>query len=238
MKNVAEKKLVIAKENEEAEAVKKVVSVEEDKAAVEAAEVKAVKDEADADLAVALPALDDAVKKVKGIDVNNFYELKGVAAPGMSIVKCFETVMQFFPKKGKAKKNSNKDPKTMAIDPDGWWDLSKKELLSNPKQFLQDLINYDKDNIPDDLILRVKPMMEHEAMSEAKIKNASVALVAVRIWCNAMIVYHEVLKIVNPKRALAAEKTIQLEKVMKSLNEKRAQVKAINDKLAMFAAEI
>ena len=51
-------------------------------------------------------------------------------------------------------------------------------------------------------------MMETEAMSEAKIKNASVALVAVRIWCNAMVTYHEVLKIVNPKRIIVAEKTV------------------------------
>jgi hypothetical protein len=67
MKNTAEKKLVIAKENEDAAEVKAIVSIEEVKAATEAAEVKAVKDGADADLAVALPALDEAVKKVKQI---------------------------------------------------------------------------------------------------------------------------------------------------------------------------
>jgi len=72
------------------------------------------------------------------------------------------------------------------------------------------------------LIAKVKPMMDLEALSEAKIKNASGALVAVRIWVNAMITYHEVLKIVNPKRALAAEMTAKLEGVMKNLNEKRA----------------
>lgn len=65
-------------------------------------------------------------------------------------------------------------------------------------------------------------MMEIEALAEAKVKSASGALVAVRIWVIAMITYHEVLKIVNPKRALAAEMTQKLEVVMKSLNEKRA----------------
>ena len=75
---VAEKKLIIAKENEDAQEIKRVVSIEEEKAATEAADVKSVKDEADADLAVALPALDEAVRAVKKIDVNNFYELKGV----------------------------------------------------------------------------------------------------------------------------------------------------------------
>jgi len=40
-------------------------------------------------LAVALPALEEAVRKVKQINVNDFYELKGVGMPGPSIVKVF-----------------------------------------------------------------------------------------------------------------------------------------------------
>jgi hypothetical protein len=40
-------------------------------------------------LAVALPALEEAVRKVKQINVNDFYELKGVGMPGQSIVKVF-----------------------------------------------------------------------------------------------------------------------------------------------------
>ena len=52
-----------------------------------------------------------------------------------------------------------------------------------------------------------------------------------------MITYSEVLKIVNPKRAIAAEMTTKLEVVMKNLNEKRAIVKEINDKLAKLTAE-
>jgi dynein heavy chain len=236
MKHVAEKKIIIAKENEEAEDVKKVVAVEKAKAEKEAAEVKSVKDEADSDLSIALPALDEAVKKVKQINVNDFYELKGVKLPGGPIVKCFETVMQFFPKGGKPVKP--KDDKMKAIDPDGWWELAKKELLSNPKAFLTDLINYDKDNIPAAIIEKVRPIMELEVMSEARIKSSSLALVAVRVWCKAMITYHDVLKIVNPKRAIAAEKTIQLRIVMEELNKKIAEVDAIDKKLAEYAEEI
>ena len=80
-------------------------------------------------------------------------------------------------------------------------------------------------------------MMEIEALSEAKVKNASGALVAVRLWVMAMITYHEVLKIVNPKRIIVAEMTAKLEIVMKNLNEKRAKVKAIDEKLAKLKAE-
>lgn len=47
-------------------------------------------------------------------------------------------------------------------------------------------------------------------MQEKKVISASGALVAVRIWVQAMITYYDVLKIVNPKRAIAAEMSEKL----------------------------
>ena len=76
-----------------------------------------------------------------------------------------------------------------------------------------------------------------DVLSEKAISNASKALIPVRIWVQAMITYSEVLKIVNPKRAIAAEMTAKLEVVMKNLNEKRAKVKEIDEKLAKLTAE-
>ena len=64
--------------------------------------------------------------------------------------------------------------------------------------------------------------MEGEAVAEDRVKKASNALVAVRIWVLAMIKYSEVLKIVEPKKKLAAEMSEKLDAVMKNLNEKRA----------------
>ncbi len=46
-----------------------------------------------------------------------------------------------------------------------------------------------------------------------------------------MIKYYEVLKIVNPKKAIAAEMGGKLAGVQANLNEKRQKVKEINDKL-------
>ena len=82
-------KKIIEKESIEANEIKVVVSAEEIEAAIQEEEVSRIKGGADADLAVALPALENAVKKVKEINVNDFYELKAVNAPGPSVVACF-----------------------------------------------------------------------------------------------------------------------------------------------------
>jgi len=61
--------------------------------------------------------------------------------------------------------------------------------------------------------------------------------VAVRIWINAMITYHETLKIVNPMRETARVMSEKLNVVMSALAEKQAKVKAINDNLAALTAQ-
>ena len=132
---------------------------------------------------------------------------------------------------GLPKPKKPNDPKKIQYDPEGYFELSKLKLLSDPKKFLASLIDYDKDHIPDELIKKVAPLMEKEEMQEKNVKNASGALVAVRVWVAAMIKYYEVLKIVNPKKAIAAEMGEKLGVVQANLNEKRRKVKEINDKL-------
>ena len=53
-----------------------------------------------------------------------------------------------------------------------------------------------------------------------KIKAASEALLGITKWVKAMMKYHDLLKIVNPKRAKVAEMNAQLEVVRGRLAEK------------------
>lgn len=132
---------------------------------------------------------------------------------------------------GKPKPKKPNDPKKLASDPEGYFEYSKLNLLNEPKPFLNSLINYQKDSMSDALVAKVKPLMEKEEMSEKRVANASGALVAVRVWVEAMIKYHEVLKIVNPKRAIVKEMGDKLAIVQANLNEKRQKVREINEKL-------
>ena len=52
-------------------------------------------------------------------------------------------------------------PEDKEIDPEGWFfEHAKKKLLSNPNKFLKDLIDYDKDHIPDSVITKVTPLLK------------------------------------------------------------------------------
>ena len=71
-------------------------------------------------------------------------------------------------------------------------------------------------------------------MNENDVQKSSKDLLPVFFWIGAMIKYHETLKIVNPKREKAALLSAELDVVQKNLNEKRAMLKDVNDKIAFL----
>jgi len=126
--------VTIAVETKKAEDVKAVVVVEEEEAAKQEAEVRAVKDDADEKLGEALPALEAAVKSVKLIDVKAFYDLQKVFTPGRSMIACFKIVCYFLININ-VKPKKPQEEKKQEYDPEGFWLLSQRELLNDPKRF-------------------------------------------------------------------------------------------------------
>ena len=105
-------------------------------------------------------------------------------------------------------------------DGEGFFELSRLNLLSNPNQFLKNMIEYKKDNIAEKIVKDVNKIIEDPEFSMEKIKAASEALLGITKWVKAMMKYHDLLKIVNPKRAKVAEMNAQLEVVRGRLAEK------------------
>lgn len=90
---------------------------------------------------------------------------------------------------------------------------------------------YDKESIPESVVGRVNKIIASDDFTMEKVRSASSALVAILKWSDAMMKYHELLKIVNPKRAKVAEMNTMLAKVRASLAEKRKKLKEVEDKI-------
>jgi len=114
-------KVQIAKDTEEADKIKAVVTVDKEAAEKDAAEVKAVVDMAEAELAKALPMLADAIKKVDGIDAKDFYELRGMSMPSAAVVTCFKCVVLFILGHNTRPTKPKPDSKLFTIDPEGFF---------------------------------------------------------------------------------------------------------------------
>jgi dynein heavy chain len=93
------------------------------------------------------------------------------------------------------------------------------------------MIDYDKENIPEATVKRVNAILQSDEFTLEKVKAASQALVAIHKWVGAMMQYHELLKIVNPKRQKVAEMNEKLAIVRANLAEKRKKLREVEEKI-------
>jgi len=132
------------------------------KAEAEASELatntKAIADDAQADLDKALPALDDAVRVLNQLKKTDLDELRSVKTPGKGVVLAMHAACLLFHKAPKIIKDPAGGPGAKKIK--DFWEPAKKELLSNAKQFIVDMKEYDKDSIGDDVIDQLRPFMD------------------------------------------------------------------------------
>lgn len=109
---------------------------------------------------------------------------------------------------------------------DDYWKVSLK-VLSDVK-FLDSLLNFDKDNIPEKIIDRIrKDYLTNENFDPDKIKSASTACEGLCKWIFAISAYDRVARIVAPKKKALAEAQAIYNAAMTELNIKREQLKEV-----------
>uniref|UniRef100_A0A803T4Q5 Dynein axonemal heavy chain 12 n=1 Tax=Anolis carolinensis TaxID=28377 RepID=A0A803T4Q5_ANOCA len=111
-----------------------------------------------------------------------------------------------------------------------YWGPSKK--LLGDMNFLKDLREYDKDNIPVSVMQKIRSeYLTNPEFDPPKVAKASSAAEGLCKWIMAMEVYDRVAKVVAPKKARLAEAQQSLAQTMALLNQKRNELKAVEDRL-------
>jgi dynein heavy chain len=177
--------------------------------------------------------LEEATKVLKELKKDDLYVLNSLNTPTPNVVKVMELSCHMFqlkPGKGNLGKMTN--------DTHGFFHLSKQNLLNNPNAFIKNMIDYDKEHIPDSVVKKVKLIIDNSEFSLEAVKASSEALLGICKWAMAMVKYYELLKIVNPKRAKVAEMTEKLKKVQAELDVKRKMLAAVQEKLDRLEAKM
>lgn len=80
-----------------------------------------------------------------------------------------------------------------------YWEASKKFI--SEKDFLKQLINFDKDNIPDNVISKIRLSYTSNVtiFNVKRVEKASSAAKGLCEWILALDEYDKVLKMVRPK---------------------------------------
>ncbi|XP_031217595.1 dynein heavy chain 12, axonemal [Mastomys coucha] len=217
---------IIEIESAQVEAKRKFVKLDEEIASGKAEEAQALKNECESDLAEAIPALEaalSALDTLKPADITIVKSMKNPPA-GVKLVMAAVCVM--------------KDIKPEKIsDPSGtggkildYWGPSKK--LLGDMNFLRDLREYDKDNIPVAVMQKIRSeYLTNPEFDPPKVAKASSAAEGLCKWIMAMEVYDRVAKVVAPKKARLAEAQKSLAETMELLNQKREELAQVEHHL-------
>jgi dynein heavy chain len=196
----------------------------------QAAEANAIKLSCEQGLAKALPALDGAVKALKSLSKGDIGEVKAMQKPPPGVKLTMEATCMMFAVKPEKVKDPESGKKV-----DDYWGPAKAKLLGDPK-FLDNLMNYDKDNMDPDMVVKVGKFCERDDFTPEAITKASVAAAGICKWVHAMIVYDEISKDIAPKKAALKAASDALNSPTAMLAEKQAVLKELLDKLAVLNA--
>ncbi|CAB0032367.1 unnamed protein product [Trichogramma brassicae] len=217
---------IIERENLSVEKATKVVKKEEDAAQDQAKVAGALKAECEADLAEALPVLEEAIAALNTLKPADITLVKSMKNPpeGVKLVMAAVCVML------NVQPDRVTDPNTGKKVLEYW--APSKRILSDMK-FLDYLREYDKDNIPNSTMQTIKKVyLTDKNFEPHKVAKASQAAEGLCKWVRAMVLYDRVIKIVAPKKEKLAEAERMFEETMNFLNAKRKMLADLNLKLA------
>ncbi|EQC26205.1 hypothetical protein SDRG_15942 [Saprolegnia diclina VS20] len=218
---------VLTKKAAEAEVLLKQVSIDQ-KAAAEvrarvskdeavvgkqAEEVSILQADAQKDLDVAMPALKNAETALNSLSKGDITEVKSFTKPPEAV----ETVMQCV---------------CLLLGEKQTWDVAKKVL--GDSMFLDRLINYDKDNIPEALLKKLSKCVANPGMSVEVVSKVSKAATSLCMWAHAMDVYSKVAKEVGPKQANLDAMNAKLEAANAVLKTKQDELRKVNENVMML----
>nr|KAJ3421411.1 Dynein heavy chain 1, axonemal [Polyrhizophydium stewartii] len=209
----------IAVDKIKAEEIKENVVKEELASSKKAEETKAIADDAKRDLDEALPALDAAVESLNSLSKNDIIEVRSMQRPPEGVKLVIEAICIM---KGIKPKKVDGDKPGKKID--DYWEPGRA-LLADPQKFLDSLMNFDKDNIAESTVQRIKPYIDSPEFQVSVISRVSKAATSMCQWVRAMEKYYWVSRSVAPKRARLQEAQESLDITLKALAELKKKMR-------------
>ncbi|KAK6478238.1 dynein heavy chain 17 [Huso huso] len=175
------------------------------------------------DLAKAEPALIAAQEALNTLNKNNLTELKSFGSPPDAVVNVAEAVMILLAPGGKIPKDRS-------------WKAAKV-CMAKVDAFLDSLVHYDKEHIPDTCLKAFQPFKNDPTFEPDFIRSKSIAAAGLCSWCINIVRFYEVYCEVEPKRLALAQANAELAAAQDKLSVIKSKITQLNANLAKLTSE-
>ncbi|XP_063709228.1 dynein axonemal heavy chain 12-like [Culicoides brevitarsis] len=217
-------------EKETIDASKATEQVKKDEVVVniKAGQAQELKTECEKDLEIALPILKEAERALNTLKPADINEVKNFKTPPRMVQFVMTAVVIL--KGGSPVKQ--KDPKTGKLELD-YWPAAKK--LLGEMNFLQSLMEFDKDNIPLEIINKIRSdFIANKDFDPKIIRKSSRACEGLCNWIIAIDKYDRIAREVAPKKAKLASAEQEFQETMNLLQEKRNMANALEERVKIL----
>eukprot|EP00727_Mastigamoeba_balamuthi_P003136 m51a1_g1282 putative dynein heavy chain axonemal (4140) ;mRNA; f:131088-144324 len=203
---------LVRTDQESADALKRVVQEEELVLKEHATKCEALAFEAKAELDKAQPELDAAMKSLNTLNPRDIFEIRTMAKPPELVCTTMEAVLILLGTKG-----------------DINWAAAK--LVLQDSGFLGRLFKFNREEIPEDVIKRLKKYIDNPLFVPAAVAKHCVAAMSLCMWVRAIYRFSQVFKEVEPKRQKLQEAEHSLTDARALLSEKQAKLAQVEAQL-------
>ncbi|XP_062979874.1 dynein axonemal heavy chain 11 [Elgaria multicarinata webbii] len=202
---------------------KAIADAEEQKVAAIQAEVSQKQKECEDDLIKAEPALVAATAALNTLNKDNLSELKAFVNPTISVSNVMAAVMVLMANKGR-------------IPKDRTWKAAR-HFMGKVDEFLQALINYDKEHIPENCLKVVKEhYLKDVGFDPDLVRNKSFAAAGLCAWVINIVKFYQVYCDVEPKRQALAHANAELAAATEKLEAIRKKLAELDLNLCKLTA--
>ncbi|KAK2835022.1 hypothetical protein Q5P01_015506 [Channa striata] len=210
-------------ETEKVSKEKAVADEEEKKVAAIAVVVRGTQRDCEEDLAKAEPALIAAQEALNTLNKNNLTELKSFGSPVAAVTNVTAAVMVLMAPGGKVPKDRS-------------W-KSAKVMMAKVDAFLDSLINFNKENIPEACLKAIQPYLQDPEFKPDLVAAKSLAAAGLCSWVLNIVKFYEVYCEVEPKRQALAKANAELAAAQEKLSAIKAKINVLNENLKKLTDE-
>ncbi|XP_071447818.1 dynein beta chain, ciliary [Hetaerina americana] len=214
---------IVGIETEKVSTEKALADEEECKVGLIAEEVSKKQQDCEADLVKAEPALLAAQEALNTLNKANLTELKSFGSPPGAVTNVTAAVMVLLAPNGKIPKDRS-------------WKAAKI-VMAKVDQFLDGLINYDKENIHPEIIKAIQPYLKDSEFEPEFVRSKSAAAAGLCAWVINIIKFYEVYCDVEPKRKALAQANAELAAAQEKLSIIKKKVASLEEQLATLTAD-